>query len=128
MDENSWKYFDLWRFVENFGEKLLRIMLDKVDWFVRDYDRTKFLVLFDPEKYGAIFDRFRYLILLKCAISYVASYNYAKIKIDLDGDLPLEKALSLHNVIIVKSVFDKNHNQYFYKTFLEKCSYQLAKN
>ena len=79
-------------------------MLDKVDWFVRDYDRTKFSVLFDPEKYDA------------------------KIKIDLDGDLPLEKALSLHNVIIIKSVFDKNHNQYFYKTFLEKCSYQLAKN
>ena len=42
-------------------------------------------------------------------------------KIDLDDDLPLEKTLTVHNdVMVIKSVFNKNHNQYYYKMFLEK--------
>ena len=55
-------------------------------------------------------------------------HNYAKIKIDSYDSLPLEKALTLHNVIIlIKSVFNKDQNHYYYNIFLEKCSYQLAK-
>ena len=30
--------------------------------FIRDYDGTKYLVLFRLEKYDAIYDRIRYLI------------------------------------------------------------------
>ena len=42
--------------------------------------------------------------------------------------LPLEKALTLHNVIIhIKSVFKKNQNHYYYNIFFEKCSFQLPK-
>ena len=44
------------------GTKPLRIILDKVDGFIRDYDGTKYLVLFGPEKYDVIFDKIRYLI------------------------------------------------------------------
>ena len=51
-------------------------------------------------------------------------YNYAKIKIDSDDDLPLEKTLTLHNVILV---FNKNKNHCYYNIFLEKCFHQLAK-
>ena len=50
------------------------------------------------------------------------SHNYAKIKIDLDDPLPLENTLTLHNVIIlIKSVFNKDQNHYYYNIFLEKC-------
>ena len=36
--------------------------------------------------------------------------------------LPIERRLTLHNVIIhIKSVVDKNKNRYYYKIFLEKC-------
>ena len=39
--------------------------------------------------------------------------------------LPL-KTLALHNVIIlIKSVFNKYQNHYYYNILLEKCSYQL---
>ena len=79
--------------------KPLRFMFGRVDEFIRDYDRTKYSVLFCPKKY-AIFDRITYLIGLKSDISYVASGNYAKIQIDSDDDLPLEKTLSLCNVVI----------------------------
>ena len=37
---------------------------------------------FGPEKYDAIFDRIRYVIRLGSGITYVASHNYAKIKVD----------------------------------------------
>ena len=51
-----------------------------------------------------------------------------KSKLISDDDLPLEETLTLHHVVILfKSVFNKNHNQYYYRTFLEKCSCELAK-
>ena len=34
--------------------KPLRIRLNKVDRFIRIYDRIRYLVLFGPEKYGTI--------------------------------------------------------------------------
>ena len=47
--------------------------------------------------------------ILKSSIICVFSYNYAKIKIDLDEDLPLEDTLNLHNVkILTKEVYDKD--------------------
>ena len=57
------------------------------------------------------------------------SRNYAEIKIDSYDSLTLEKALTLHNIIIlIKSVFNKNQNQYYYNISLRKCSCQLAEN
>ena len=41
--------------------------------------------------------------------------------------LPLEEALTLHNVIIlIKLIFNKDQNNYYYKLFLEKYLQQLA--
>ena len=72
------------------GSKPLRITFDKVDEFIRDYNRTKYLFLTDPEKCINC-DKIRYLTRLKSVITYVGSHNYAKIKINSDDDLPLEK-------------------------------------
>ena len=44
------------------GPKSLHISFDKVDGFVRVYDRTRYLLLFGPEKYYVIYNRSRYLI------------------------------------------------------------------
>ena len=62
------------------GAKPLRIIFDKVNGFVRDYDGIKYLVLFGLEKYDAIFDRIIYLIGLKSYITYVSSYNFRLIQ------------------------------------------------
>ena len=91
--------------------KPLRIRFDKVDGFVRDYDGTRYLVLFGPEKYDAIYNRIRYFLSQKGSITYFISHNYARIKVDSYDFLPLEKPLTLHNVIIlIESVFNKNQN------------------
>ena len=47
------------------GSKPLSIRFDKVDGFIWVYDRTRYLVLFWPEKYDAIYNRMRYLISQK---------------------------------------------------------------
>ena len=72
-------------------------MFDKVNEFIRDYDGTKYLVLFGLEKYNAIQDRIIYLIRLKSGITYVFPYNYVKIEINSDDGLFLEEPL--HKVI-----------------------------
>ena len=55
------------------GAKPLRIRFDKGDGFIRVYDGNRYVVLFGPEIYGAIYNRLRYLIsqkmlCLKCAV------------------------------------------------------------
>ena len=42
----------------------------------------------------------RYFIRVKSGITCVISHNYAKIDVDSHNFLPLEKTLTLHNVII----------------------------
>ena len=61
------------------------------------------------KKYEAIFGGIIYFIGLKSGIQ--------KNKFDSDDDLPLEKTCA----ILFKPVFNKNHDQHYYKTFLEKC-------
>ena len=110
------------------GPKPLRIKFDKIDGFITVYNGTRYLVLFGPEKYVAIYYRIIYFISQKSGITYVISHNYARIKVDSYDSLPLEKTLSLHNVmILIKSVFNRNQNNYYYDIFLEKCLYQLPR-
>ena len=84
MDEKSYEYIFVYEisYKTLIDTKLFRIMFDKVDGFIRVYDRNKYLVLFDPEKYYAIYDRIRYLINLENGITYVISHNSARIEID----------------------------------------------
>ena len=105
------------------GSKPLCIRFDKIDWFIRIFDGTKYLLLLSTEKYDTIYNRIRYLTSLKSGITYIFSHHFAKIKVDF---LPIEKMFTLYNIIIlIKSVLSKDQNHYYYKIFLEKCSYQL---
>ena len=51
------------------GTKTLHIMSVEVNRFIRDYDVTKYLVLFGLETNNAICDRTRYFIGLKIGIA-----------------------------------------------------------
>ena len=68
------------------------------------------------------------ILSLKSSIIYIFSHYFAKTKVDSYDYLPIGKWLNLHIVIIhVKSVLNKDKNHYYYKIFLEKCLYRLAK-
>ena len=91
------------------GAEPFRIIFGKIDGFIRVYDGATYLVSSGVKKYYFIYNRIRYLIIVKSGITYVISHNYAKIKVDLYDLVPLEKTLTLHNVIIyIKSFFNKN--------------------
>ena len=105
------------------GAKLLCVKFNKVDGFIRVYYGTRYLVLFGSEKHDVIYNRIKYLVSLKSGITYVISHYYARLKIDSYDTLPLEKKLTLHNVIIIiKPVYNEDLNHYYYNIFLQKCS------
>ena len=84
--------------------------------------------MFGSEKYDPIYDKIRYVKSLKSGVTYIFSHYFAKIKVDSYDSLLIEKRLTLHNVVIlIKTVLNKDKNHFYYKIFLEKFSYQLAK-
>ena len=84
--------------------------------------------MFGSEKYDPIYDKIRYVKSLKSGVTYIFSHYFAKIKVDSYDSLLIEKRLTLHNVVIlIKTVLNKDKNHFYYKIFLEKSSYQLAK-
>ena len=110
------------------GVKPLRIRFDKLDGIIKIFDGSKYSVLLDLEKYDAIYIRIRYVTSIKSCITYIFFHYFAKIKVNSYDYLPIEKILTLHNVrILIKSVLNKDKNHYYFKIFLEKCSYQLTK-
>ena len=79
--------------------KPLCIRFEKIDGFNRVYDGTRYLIFFVSEKYNSIYN--------------IIFHNYAKIKVDSEDSLPLEKTITFHDVIIlIKSVFNKNLNNF----------------
>ena len=73
IDERSYKnilVYDI-SYKTLFGSKPLRIKFDEVDRFIRVYDGIRYVVLFGPEKYDAIYNRIRYLISQKIGITRV---------------------------------------------------------
>ena len=106
------------------GPEPLRIRFDKVDWFVRVYDGTRYFTLFGTEKYDVIYNKIRCLIGVKSGITRDISHNYTIIKVDSYDSLSIEKK-TLHNVI--KSFLNKDQNHCYYNIFLKKYSDELAK-
>ena len=121
----------------------MRIRFDKIEGIIRIYDGTRYLTLFCTKEYDAIYDRTRYLISLKSNITYIFSHYFAKFKVDSYGSLPIEKTLTvivltlkvliyfvnmkyykkyyikiiltLHVIIHIKSVLNKDKNHYYYQ-------------
>ena len=76
-----------------------------------------------------MYGRITYLISVKSGITYIICHNYAAIKVDSYDSLPLEKTMTLRNVIIFgKPVWNKDKINYYYNIFLKEASYELPKN
>ena len=88
-----------------------------------------YLVLFGSGKYNYyyIYNRIGCLVSVKTGITDIISGNYAKIKVDSYGSLALEETMTFKNVIIlIKSVSNKDRNNYYYNIFSEQI-YELPK-
>ena len=65
---------------------------------------------------------------VKRSITYVICHNDAKIKFYLYDSMLLEKWLTFHVIIHIKSFFNKDKYNYYYSIFLEKGLYELPEN
>ena len=71
----------------------------------------------------------KYVISQKFGITENIDHNFAKIRIDSYKSLPNDKILTFHNdIILIKSVVDKNKNNYYCDIFLEKGWYKDKSN
>ena len=67
--------------------------------------------------------------VLSISITYVSSPYLTKIKVDSCDSLTSEKTMTFHDVMIfIKSVFNKDENDYYYNIFLEKVLYELPES
>ena len=64
------------------GAKPLPIRFNEIDGFIKIYDGIRYLVLFGPGWYDAIYNRIRYLISEKSGITDSINHNFARIRID----------------------------------------------
>ena len=101
--------------------KPLRIRFDKIDRFIRVRGgEFRHLVLFDHGLFDQICDKIKYLISEKTGIADSTNHNIGKIRINSYNFLPIEKILTFHNdKTLIKSVVNKNKNEYYYNIFLE---------
>ena len=90
------------------GSKYFHFWFDKIDWFIRVYDGTRYLVLFWAGKYDCIYNRIRYLISKKDVSHMFFSRYHEKIKVYSSYSFPIKKAC------------DSDQNHYNYNKFLEK--------
>ena len=130
IDENSLENIFIYNisYKTIIDPKPLQIRFDKINGLIRIYDGTRYLTLLGSENYDAIYNRIRYIINVKSSITYIFSHYFMKTKFVFHDSLPIDKNLPLHNVIIlIKSVLNKDKKHYYYKIFLKKCLYQLAK-
>ena len=93
--------------------KPLRIRFHEIDGFIKIYEGIRYLVLFGPGWYHAIYKWKSKSYKWKSGITDSINHYFARIRIDLCNILPIEKILTFHNVIIlIKSVVNKNKNKY----------------
>ena len=77
--------------------KPLCVRFNKMDGFIKVYDRNRYLVSFGDEKRHFIYNRIKYLIGVESGITYVVFHNYAKVIADLYYSLRLEKTFTCYN-------------------------------
>ena len=127
LDEKSYKNVFAYNisYKTFMGGKPLRIWFGKIDGFIKIDDRIKYLVLL---KYNKVYDRIKYLVREINGITDSINHNFARIKIDSYNSLPIEKILTFHVIILIKSVVNKIKNKCYYNIFLEKGLYKDKSN
>ena len=68
----------------------------------------------------ATYDWIKYIISGKVVLYMLSVIILQKIKVDLSDSLHLEKTIIFHVITLIKSVFNKDKNNYYYNIFLVK--------
>ena len=111
----------------------LSLIIGEVDGYIEENNVNKYLNLASTaknkkvlEKYKKLSDEIEYYIqAINSGKSGEYEKYYTKIKFKSDDDLPLNKILKFHNlIIIVRSVFEED-GKYYPQVFLDKYLYEV---
>ena len=111
----------------------LYIIINEVDGSIAEKNGNEYLTFgsIDKnknvlEKYTKLWNETEYHIKrINGSKSGEYEKDFMKIKFNSDDNLPLNKALKLHNLtIMVRSVFEED-DKYYPKVFLDECLYKL---
>ena len=81
--------------------------------------------MFDYGLLDKVCYKIEHLTSKKIGIINSINYNFERIRIDSYISLLTKNILTFHIVVtLIKSVVNKNENNYYYNIFLEKCSYK----
>ena len=99
----------------------MRIGYDEIHGFIKNQDRSRYLIIFGYGWFEKICDKIKYLVSEKSGIADSINHNFSRIRIDSYNSLLIDKILTFHNaIILIKSVVNKNKNEYYFKIYLEK--------
>ena len=98
----------------------LYLIVDKVDGYIEENNRNKYLMLISIDKnkdtlkkYTELWDKIKDLIRSVTNTSDDYDEKYKKIRFNSDDNLPLNKILKLHNLtIVVRFVFQRDKKYY----------------
>ena len=127
LDEKSYENILIYNisYKKFMGAKPLHIRFNKIDGFIKTYGGIRYLEIFGYWLYDKVYNRTRYLLSKKSGIADSINHNFVKIRIDSYNSLPIEEILIFqYFIIFIKSVVNKNKNEYYYNIFLEKGSYK----
>ena len=110
------------------------LVISDVDGYIEENNGNKYLT-FAPtgknekvlEKYVKLWDEIkRHIQTINASESCKYDKDYMKIKLDSDNDLPLNKILKFHMIIIIiRHVFEKD-GKYYPQIFLDNCFYEIT--
>ena len=108
------------------------LITDKVDEYIKEKNGNNYLILASTDKnkealpkYTELWDGIKNLIEKIDDKPGEYGKDFTKIKLNLDGNLPLNKILRIHNLtIVVGSVFQEDR-KYYLQVFLDEYFYEL---
>ena len=64
------------------GRKSLRIRFNKINGFIKIYEGIRYLILYNYERYNAIYDKMKYLLSEKSGVTDSINHNFTRIRTD----------------------------------------------
>ena len=101
----------------------LYLIIDKVDVYIEEKNENKYLIHASTDKHREVLTKQTELWntiknLIEKKNDKLGEYgkDFVKIKFNSDNNIPLNKIIRLHNLIIVRSVFQED-NRYYSQNF-----------
>ena len=104
----------------------LRLIIHSATGYFKEKNGEKYLIIDSTEKYEEVVSEIRSEIeTLNGGNELFHAKNYARIEINTDDDLPLNKALKFPTLTIIISCVLQKGKKLYQQIYLDECLYEL---